>query len=76
MRQNNSENGGRKKHISALKTGEKKHSMFLPGPQTLICIKITQCFTNTGHVPTLCKSKTNFLMDISAKEAQRLAATA
>lgn len=59
-----------KKHISALETGEKKHSMFLPGRQTLICIKTTQCFTNAGHVPTLCKSKTNCLVDISAIEAQ------
>ncbi len=56
--------------------GKKKHSMFLPGPQMLICIKVTQCFTNTERVPTLCKSKTNFSVDISAIEAQSLAATA
>lgn len=65
----------KKKNISALETGEKKHSMFLPGPQTLICIQITQHFATTEHVPTLCESEANVLVDLSAIEAQSLAAT-
>lgn len=46
VRPNNSENEDRK-NISAQKTGKKKHSMFPPSPQTMMCIQITR-FTNTS----------------------------
>lgn len=76
VRQNNSENGGRKQtktHLCTLKQGRKKHSMFLPGPRTLICIEITQRFTKTLDVSLLCAS---LKLGLSAIEAQSLAATA
>lgn len=56
------------KNLCTENGGEKKHSMLLPGPQTLICIKITKfCL----HWPL----KLFLLAGISAIEALNLAAT-
>lgn len=58
------------KKISPLRTGKKKHSMSLPGPQTPMYIQIAQCLINTLHILTLCECKNIILAVTSAREAR------